>query len=70
MNIESYNLINCAQIAKSSSTRAYAGHSAEWRHVFDIKNLNLTEFARSFGLYKFMNDGSKKRTYDERERVK
>jgi Domain of unknown function (DUF4217) len=49
---ESLNLINMAQIAKNSSTRAYTGHSAEVRHIFDINNLNLTEFARAFGLYK------------------
>ena len=49
---ESLNLVNMAQIAKNSSTRAYTGHSAEVRHIFDINNLNLTEFARSFGLYK------------------
>lgn len=46
------NLINMAQIAKNSSTRAYTGHSHEMRSIFDINNLNLTEFARSFGLYK------------------
>tara|TARA_B110000285_G_C14978649_1_gene540219 strand:- start:437 stop:754 length:318 start_codon:yes stop_codon:yes gene_type:complete len=40
------------QTARASSTRAYAGHSAEMRHIFDTKALNLTEFARSFGLYK------------------
>lgn len=40
------------QTARSSSTRAYAGHSAEMRHIFDLKKLNLTEYARSFGLYK------------------
>ena len=41
-----------AVVAKKSSTRAYAGHSSEMRHIFDIKKLNLTEYARSFGLYK------------------
>ena len=41
-----------AQIARSSSTRAYAGHSPDMRHIFDMKELNLTELARSFGLYK------------------
>ena len=41
-----------AKVARSSSSRAYAGHSHEMRSIFDIKNLNLTEFARSFGLYK------------------
>lgn len=40
------------QVAQRSSTRAYAGHSAEMRHIFEIKKLNLTEYARSFGLYK------------------
>lgn len=49
---EALNLVNMAQIAKNSSTRAYTGHSAEVRHIFDINNLNLTEYARSFGLYK------------------
>ncbi len=49
---EALNLINMAQIAKNSSTRAYTGHSHEMRSIFDINNLNLTEFARSFGLYK------------------
>ncbi len=49
---EALNLVNMAQIAKNSSTRAYTGHSADVRHIFDINNLNLTEFARSFGLYK------------------
>lgn len=41
-----------AQIARSSSTRAYAGHSADMRHIFDMSKLNLTEYARCFGLYK------------------
>ena len=41
-----------AQVAKNSSTRAYAGHSHDMRSVFEINNLNLTEFARSFALYK------------------
>jgi hypothetical protein len=49
---EALNLVNMAQIAKNSSTRAYTGHSAEVRHIFDINNLNLTEFVRAFGLYK------------------
>ena len=49
---ESLNLVNMAQIAKNSSTRAYTGHAHEMRSIFDINNLNLTEFARSFGLYK------------------
>ena len=49
---EATGLKSLATVARSSSTRAYSGHSAEMRHVFDFKKLNLTEFARSFGLYK------------------
>lgn len=65
MNKESNGLLNLANIAKSSSTRAYAGHSADFRKAFDIKRINLTEYARAFGLYKNMND--QKRTFRERE---
>ena len=46
------SLVSMAQIAKNSSTRAYAGHAHEMRHIFEINRLNLTEFARSFALYK------------------
>lgn len=35
------------------------------RKAFDIKRLNLTEYARAFGLYKNMNDN--KRSFRERE---
>jgi ATP-dependent RNA helicase DDX31/DBP7 len=49
---EKTGLKEMGQTARSSSTRAYAGHSAEMRHIFDMKKLNLTEYARSFGLYK------------------
>lgn len=49
---ETTGLKEMGQTARSSSTRAYAGHSAEMRHIFDMKKLNLTEYARSFGLYK------------------
>ena len=49
---DSKNLKEMARVARASSTRAYAGHAAELRHIFNIKNLNLTEFSRSFGLYK------------------
>ena len=41
-----------ANFARNSSTRAYAGHRHSMRSIFEINNLNLTEFARSFGLYK------------------
>lgn len=49
---ETTDLKSMGQVARSSSTRAYAGHSIEMRHIFDLKQLNLTEYARSFGLYK------------------
>lgn len=49
---ETLGLRNLASTARSSSTRAYAGHAHEMRHIFDIKKLNLTEYARSFALYK------------------
>jgi hypothetical protein len=48
-----------AKIAQKSSTRAYAGHSASFRHIFDIQKLNLTEYARSFGLYKSVHEQMK-----------
>ena len=57
---ESTGLRSMGQIARSSSTRAYAGHSSEMRHIFDIKSLNLTEYARSFGLYKQLYMSAKK----------
>ena len=49
---EATGLKQMGTTARSSSTRAYAGHSSEMRHIFEIKNMNLTEYARSFGLYK------------------
>lgn len=49
---DSKDLKEMGRLARASSTRAYAGHSNELRHIFNIKNLNLTEFSRSFGLYK------------------
>lgn len=33
---QSLGLKNMGQIARASSTRAYAGHSSEMRHVFSI----------------------------------
>jgi hypothetical protein len=57
------------RVARSSSTRAYAGHSADFRHIFDIKNLNLTEFARSFGLYKVVHENmTKSKWVDSRDK--
>jgi len=64
-----------ARVARSSSTRAYAGHSAEFRHIFDIKKLNLTEYARSFGIYKVVqetmsrNKNSFKRDYKTKDKA-
>ena len=47
------------RVARASSTRAYAGHSSSYRHIFDIKNLNLTEYSRSFALYKTVSESIK-----------
>ena len=49
---EGMGLRQLGTTARNSSTRAYAGHSSEMRHIFDVKKMNLTEYARSFGLYK------------------
>lgn len=64
---EETGLKNMAQIARSSSTRAYAGHSSEMRHIFDLKQLNLTEFARSFGLYKQLYISAKREKEKQKE---
>ena len=57
-----------ARVARNSSTRAYAGHSADFRHIFDIKNLNLTEYARSFGIYKIVHENMiKSKWIDKRD---
>jgi len=45
-----------ARVAKNSSTRAYAGHVAEFRSVLNKGDLNLTEYARSFGIYKVVHN--------------
>ena len=57
-----------ARVAKNSSTRAYAGHSHEMRHIFAVQNLNLTEYARSFGIYKSVHDSMPKSHFGKRER--
>lgn len=44
-----------ARVAKNSSTRAYAGHCADFRHILNKGELNLTEYARSFGIYKVVH---------------
>jgi len=49
---EKLGLRQLGTVARNSSTRAYAGHNHEMRHIFDIRKVNLTEFARAFGLYK------------------
>jgi hypothetical protein len=53
---DSKGLKEIAQVAKNSSVRAYAGHNYQFRHIFDVKSLNLTEFARSFGIYKSVHE--------------
>lgn len=55
-----------ARVAKNSSTRAYAGHTSEMRHIFAVQNLNLTEYARSFGLYKTVHDSMPKSHFGKR----
>jgi len=55
------------QIARASSTRAYAGHSSEMKHIFDLKELNLTEYARSFGLYKQLYQTAKRERSDTKK---
>ena len=45
-----------ARVAKNSSTRAYAGHTAEFRSILNKAELNLTEYARSFGIYKVVHN--------------
>ena len=57
-------------MARSSSTRAYTGHSASHRHIFDLKNVNLTEFARSFGLYKQVYVHRPRKDLDPADRVR
>ena len=42
---ESTGLKNMAQIARASSTRAYAGHSSEMRHIFDLRLILQTKMA-------------------------
>ena len=53
---ETKGLKDKARVAKNSSSRAYAGHSADMRHIFNIANLNLTEYARAFGIYKVVHN--------------
>lgn len=49
---ETLGLSEMGRVAKNSSVRAYAGHAACLRDIFAVQNLNLTEYARTFGLYK------------------
>jgi hypothetical protein len=57
--LENVKLREMGRVARASSTRAYAGHSSSYRHIFDIKNLNLTEYSRSFALYKTVSESIK-----------
>ena len=56
-----------ARVAKNSSTRAYAGHIAEFRHVLNKADLNLTEYARSFGIYKVVHQTMSKSNLPPKE---
>lgn len=55
MMSDTKNIKDLARVAKNSSTRAYAGHCVEFRHVLNKAELNLTEYARSFGIYKVVH---------------
>lgn len=37
------------------------------RHIFDLKELNLTEYARSFGLYKQLYQTAKRERNDTKK---
>lgn len=64
--MDNVKLREMGRVARASSTRAYAGHSASFRFIFDIKNLNLTEYSRSFALYKTVAEQIK--TTDKKQR--
>ena len=59
-----------ARVAKNSSTRAYAGHSADFRSVLKKADLNLTEYARSFGIYKVVHNTMSKSNLPPKESPK
>ena len=59
-----------ARVAKNSSTRAYAGHSADFREVLKKADLNLTEYARSFGIYKIVHNTMSKSNLPTKESPK
>ena len=44
-----------ARVAKNSSMRAYAGHIQLFKPVLNKMELNLTEYARSYGIYKVVH---------------
>ena len=67
---ETKSLKDKARIAKNSSVRAYAGHSAELKHIFNHMELNLTEYARSFGIYKVVHQTMPKSTFNDRKEEK
>ena len=60
-------LKDLARVAKNSSTRAYAGHAAEFRSVLNKADLNLTEYARSFGIYKVVHNTMSKSNLPARD---
>ncbi len=57
-----------ARVAKNSSTRAYAGHQVEFRSILNKQDLNLTEYARSFGIYKVVHATMSKSNVPVREK--
>ena len=63
---ETKSLKDKARIAKNSSVRAYAGHSSELKHIFNHMELNLTEYARSFGIYKVVHQTMPKSSFTSR----
>ena len=67
---ETKSLKDKARIAKNSSVRAYAGHSQELKHIFNHNDLNLTEYARSFGIYKVIHETMPKSTFTARQEDK
>ena len=67
---ETKGLKDKARIAKNSSIRAYAGHSHDLKHVFNHNDLNLTEYARAYGIYKVVHSTMPKSTFHARQEEK
>jgi superfamily II DNA/RNA helicase len=63
--LASPKLVSSSIVAKNSSLRSYAGHGFRNRFIFSVKKLNITEYARSFGLYKGVGEHSNRRLTKE-----